>query len=332
MLNIQDVSFAYDETPVLRDVDLMVEQGEIICLLGASGSGKSTLLRLIAGLEQDYSGDIRLSGKSIKPIPVHQRGFGYMFQDFALFPHMTVSENVAFGLKMQSIPKSERQKRIDSALKLVGLVQFGERDVNQLSGGEKQRVALARSLAPQPRLLMLDEPLGSLDAGLRERLMIEVRDIIKQVGLTAIYVTHDQQEAYAVADRIAIMHKGAIVQVDTPQNLYHHPKTPYVARFLGFTNIFSPEVFDRQFRVDESADAILLHPDGLSLADKGKLQGKLIECIFRGDSYRLTVKVEDETLVFSIPSNQPVPSIGSTVQIHVEEEAIISLYNDNLKL
>ena len=328
MLDIQDVSFAYDQAAVLRDVDLQIEQGEIVCLLGASGSGKSTLLRLIAGLEQDYRGDIRLNGKSIKAIPVHQRGFGYMFQDFALFPHMTVSENVAFGLKMQSVSKSERQTRIESALKLVGLAQFGERDVSQLSGGEKQRVALARSLAPQPRLLMLDEPLGSLDAGLRERLMIEVRDIIKQVGLTAIYVTHDQQEAYAVADRIAIMHEGAIVQVDTPQNLYHRPKTPYIARFLGFTNIFPPDTFSGQFHVDQSADAILLHPDGLFLSEKGQLQGELVECIFRGDSYRLTVKVEAETLVFSIPSNQPVPSVGSTVQVYVEEGAVIALYNE----
>src|SRR5688572_10160771 len=163
MLMIEDVSFAYGTTPILRDIDLSVETGEIVCLLGASGSGKSTLLRLIAGLEQEYRGDIRINGQTIKSIPVHQREFGLMFQDFALFPHLSVTENVAFGLKMQSIPTSERQKRIEAALGLVGLGKFGERDVTQLSGGEKQRVALARSLAPQPRLLMLDEPLGSLD-------------------------------------------------------------------------------------------------------------------------------------------------------------------------
>src|SRR5687767_12781925 len=148
MLTVQDVSFAYGATPILRDIDLSVEQGEIICLLGASGSGKSTLLRLIAGLEQDYQGDIRLNGQSIRSIPAHQRGFGLMFQDFALFPHLSVSENVAFGLKMKSLPIRERQTRVEAALALVGLAQFGERDVTQLSGGEKQRVALARSLAP----------------------------------------------------------------------------------------------------------------------------------------------------------------------------------------
>lgn len=327
MLTIQNVSFAYENTPVLQDVDLCIVQGEILCLLGASGSGKSTLLRLIAGLEQNYVGDIRLDGQSIKSIPVHQRDFGLMFQDFALFPHMSVLENVAFGLKMKSIPTIERQSQIESALELVGLAKFGERDVTQLSGGEKQRVALARSLAPQPRLLMLDEPLGSLDAGLRERLMIEVRDIIKQVGLTAIYVTHDQQEAYAVADRIAIMHDGNIVQVDTPQNLYHRPKTPYVARFLGLKNVFSPNTFDGQFCLDETADAILLHPDGLSLSQAGELQGEIVERIFRGNNYRVTVEVGDEILVFSVPSNQAVPNIGSHVTIHVEEKWIIALYN-----
>jgi ABC-type Fe3+/spermidine/putrescine transport system ATPase subunit len=325
MLTIADVSFAYDATPILRDIDLNVETGEIICLLGASGSGKSTLLRLIAGLEQDYQGDIRLNGQSIRAIPAHQRGFGLMFQDFALFPHLSVGENVAFGLKMQSISASERQKRVVSALELVGLAQFTDRDVTQLSGGEKQRVALARSLAPEPRLLMLDEPLGSLDAALRERLMVELRDIIKQVGLTAIYVTHDQQEAYAVADRIAIMHAGSIVQIDTPQNLYQRPRTVYAARFLGLQNIFAPSAFGGQFQTGKAVDAILLHPDGLSLSADGQLEGKVMERVFRGDNYRLTVAVGEEKLIFNVPSNQRMPEIGTKVAIHVEPERIIPL-------
>jgi ABC-type Fe3+/spermidine/putrescine transport system ATPase subunit len=327
MLTIEDVSFAYGATPILRDIDLSVETGEIICLLGASGSGKSTLLRLIAGLEQDYQGDIRLNGQSIKSIPAHQREFGLMFQDFALFPHLSVAENVAFGLKMQSIPTVERQKRIISALELVGLGKFGERDVTQLSGGEKQRVALARSLAPQPRLLMLDEPLGSLDAALRERLMVEVRDIIKQVGLTAIYVTHDQQEAYAVADRIAIMHAGRIVQIDTPQNLYQRPRTSYAARFLGLQNIFPSSAFGGQFQTGKAADAILLHPDGLSLSADGQLEGKVMERVFRGDSYRLTVAVGEEKLIFNVPSNQRMPAIGTISAVHVEPERVMPLVN-----
>lgn len=325
MLTIQDVSFAYGTIPVLYAVDLTVEEGEIVCLLGASGSGKSTLLRLIAGLEQEYQGDIRLNGQSIKPIPVHQRGVGLMFQDFALFPHLSVAENVAFGLKMNSVPAIERQAQVEAALELVGLAKFGERDVTQLSGGEKQRVALARSLAPQPRLLMLDEPLGSLDATLRERLMVELRDIIKQVGLTAIYVTHDQQEAYAVADRIAIMHEGQIVQVDTPQNLYQHPRTVYVARFLGLHNIFPPSTFGRQFQVDASADAILLHPDGLSLYENGQLQGQVVKRVFHGDTYRLTVNVKGENLLINVPSNQKVPEAGTKASIHVEQAQVIPL-------
>jgi ABC-type Fe3+/spermidine/putrescine transport system ATPase subunit len=327
MLTIHDVSFTYGATPILRDIDLSVETGEIVCLLGASGSGKSTLLRLIAGLEQDYQGDIRLNGQSIKSIPVHQREFGLMFQDFALFPHLSVAENVDFGLKMKSLPPTERQKRIASALELVGLAKFSERDVTQLSGGEKQRVALARSLAPQPHLLMLDEPLGSLDAALRERLMVEVRDIIKQVGLTAIYVTHDHQEAYAVADRIAIMHDGRIVQIDTPQNLYQQPRTTYVARFLGLQNIFPSSAFDGQFQPTLPADAILLHPDGLSLSTDGQLQGEVVERIFRGDNYRLTVTVDSENLIFNVPSQQNVPEIGTSIRVYVEPMRVIPLTN-----
>ncbi|MDQ7035144.1 MAG: ABC transporter ATP-binding protein [Anaerolineae bacterium] len=210
-----------------------------------------------------------------------------------------MADNVVFGLKMKSLSTIEQQSQVEAALKLLGLAKFSERDVTQLSGGEKQRVALARSLAPQPRLLMLDEPLGSLDAGLRERLMIEVRDIIKQVGLTAIYVTHDQQEAYAVADRIAIMHDGNIVQVDTPQNLYQRPKTPIHCVFSRLENIFSPSVFGEQLHTDEKADAILLHPDGLSLSDDGAVARRDSRAYFSWKHLTASaVKIGEETLAF----------------------------------
>ncbi|MCA9912012.1 MAG: ABC transporter ATP-binding protein, partial [Anaerolineae bacterium] len=205
MLQLRDISQHYDGQPVLRDIDLHVAQGEIICLLGASGSGKTTLLRIIAGLEPDFSGNVLLNGEPLRDVPVHQRGFGLVFQDFALFPHLTVAQNVAFGLEMQNLSEKERQNRVTEMLELVKLSGFGDRDVSQLSGGEKQRVALARSLAPRPRLLMLDEPLGSLDANLRGELVLELREIIKQMDVTAVYVTHDQEEAYAVADLVAVM-------------------------------------------------------------------------------------------------------------------------------
>ena len=239
MLVLDGISISFGVNRVLEDLSLHVQQGEIMCLLGPSGCGKTTLLRVVAGLEHAGAGDVRVDGQSILNVPVHQRGFGLMFQDFALFPHLNVAENIAFGLKMQGTPPNERETRIQDVLEMVGLGDFQQRDVSQLSGGERQRVALARSLAPNPRLLMLDEPLGSIDAALRERLILDLRSIIKQVGLTAIYVTHDQAEAFAVADRIAVMNNGRIEQIDSPQVLYHNPQTIFTARFLGLHNILT---------------------------------------------------------------------------------------------
>jgi len=210
MLVVERVSHSYEQVASLRDVSLRVERGEILCLLGPSGCGKTTLLRIIAGLETDFQGKISFDGQDLRQVPVHERGFGLMFQDFALFPHMSVEDNVAYGLKRHRVAKSERQKQVQSMLQRVGLAGFNRRDVASLSGGQKQRVALARSLAPGPRFLMLDEPLGSLDALLRDRLAVELRQIIKADGLNAIYVTHDHQEAYAIADRIAVMSAGTI--------------------------------------------------------------------------------------------------------------------------
>lgn len=304
MLIIEDVSYQYDRSvKVLDNINLSIQDGEIICLLGESGSGKTTLLRAIAGLENDYQGQISYNEQAIKPIPIHQRGFGLMFQDFALFPHMTVAENVAFGLKMQSISTDEQIRIVDEMLNLVGLDGYQQRSIDALSGGQKQRVALARSLAPRPRLLMLDEPLGSLDAGLRERLVIELKDIIKQIRLTAIYVTHDQQEAYAIADRIAIMNKGQIEQFDTPKQLYRHPKTKFIAEFLGLSNIVTANFLRQYTHVHLPAEKYLIHPDSLILDDNGQIHAKVIERIFQGDTYRLRVQVDkDIELTFKVSS------------------------------
>ncbi len=294
MLQVKNVSYQYDSsTKVLDNINLTIEDGEIICLLGESGSGKTTLLRAIAGLENDYQGQILYDDENIKPIPIHQRGFGLMFQDFALFPHMNVAENVAFGLKMQGMSADTRTQIVDEMLTLVGLDEYHLRDIDALSGGQKQRIALARSLAPQPKLIMLDEPLGSLDAGLRERLVIELKDIIKQIGLTAIYVTHDQQEAYAIADRIAIMNRGLIEQYDTPEELYRHPKSEFIAQFLGLTNIVSANFLRKYVDFDLTAEKYLIHPDSLILDGNGQIQAKVIERIFQGDIYRLRVIIDD---------------------------------------
>jgi ABC-type Fe3+/spermidine/putrescine transport system ATPase subunit len=262
-----------------------------------------------------------------------------MFQDFALFPHLDVAGNVRFGLRMQHLPADQQRQRAQDVLELVGLSGFERRDVARLSGGERQRVALARSLAPNPRLLMLDEPLGSLDAALRERLAVEVRVIIKRVGLTALYVTHDQQEVFAIADRVAVMNAGQIEQVDRPETVYRRPETTFVARFLGLNNVLPVVRWEGEraqtaigdFHLNERAEAILLHPDGLSLTTEptpNGLTGQIEECVFLGDSYRIGVRVGNGTaLTMKAPAfSGRTPEIGDQVNIQVRPEAVVPLH------
>jgi thiamine transport system ATP-binding protein len=217
----------------VHDVSLDVAAGEVIGVLGSSGSGKTTLLRVIAGLHSASAGSIVLDGIDITTTPTHLRGVGLMFQEHALFPHLSVSDNVAFGLRIAKVSKAERSIRVAEVLELVGLADFGTRDVASLSGGERQRVALARTLAPSPRVLLLDEPMGSLDRVLRDRLVAELRELIVGLGLTALYITHDRSEAFALADRIAVLDEGSVVQLDTPGVLDASPATKHVAQLLG---------------------------------------------------------------------------------------------------
>ncbi len=250
LLNVEHIEKSFEGEPVLRDVSLDLHAGEILALLGPSGCGKTTLLRIIAGLAMADNGRIQYQNQDLVQIPVHQRNFGFVFQDYALFPHKNVHDNVAFGLKMQRWSNERSEQRIQQVLQLVGLVGYENRPIHELSGGEQQRVALARSLAPAPQLLLLDEPLGALDRALRENLMLELRRILKEAGdvlqrpegITAVYVTHDQAEAFAIADRIVVMNKGRIQQIGAPLELYHQPRTPFVARFLGMPNILTGKV------------------------------------------------------------------------------------------
>jgi ABC-type Fe3+/spermidine/putrescine transport system ATPase subunit len=247
-LALTDIHKTYENAPLLRGVTFEVAQGEIASLLGPSGGGKTTLLRIIAGLEQAEHGEVVLEGQTLRQIPPHKRNIVLMFQDYALFPHRTVAENVAFGLRMQGEPRSVIEARVTDMLALVGMEKFHDRDVNELSGGERQRVALARSLAPQPRLLLLDEPLGALDRNLRERLLEELPAILRRVstttrkGVTTVMVTHDQEEAFAMADHVVLLHQGRVVQAGRPDAIYNAPATAWVARFLGLDNLFPATV------------------------------------------------------------------------------------------
>lgn len=223
MLELIRVSKMYDEKPLLREISLAVLPGETLALLGASGSGKSTLLQIIAGLEKPESGDILWDGKSILDVPVHLRNFGLVFQDYALFPHLSVEENVAFGLSMRKVDPLMIKQITKTALERVKMDSFAQRDVLDLSGGEQQRIALARTLASNPRLFMFDEPLAALDRNLRQELVADLRDILQEAGAPAIYVTHDQEEAFTLADRVALLIDGKIMQTGTPQEVYQNP-------------------------------------------------------------------------------------------------------------
>lgn len=238
LLEIKNLTKVFNDYYAVDDINLTIYEGEIFALLGASGSGKSTLLRMLAGFEQPTSGQIVLEGQDLSLVPPYQRPINMMFQSYALFPHMTVEQNIAFGLKQDHLGRDEIRDRVMEMLTLVHMEEYALRKPDQLSGGQRQRVALARSLAKRPRLLLLDEPMGALDKKLRERMQLEVVDILEQVGATCVMVTHDQEEAMTMAGRMAIMNKGQFVQVGEPEEIYEHPNSRYSAEFIGNANIF----------------------------------------------------------------------------------------------
>jgi ABC-type Fe3+/spermidine/putrescine transport system ATPase subunit len=331
-LTINNIHKSYGDTKVLKGISFEVNSGESVAVLGPSGCGKSTLLYTIAGLETPDRGKIFWDGEPMVGIPVHRRDFGLMFQDFALFPHKNVYKNIAFGLEMGTYSSEDISRRVIETLELVGLPGFESRDVNSLSGGESQRVALARSLAPHPRLLMLDEPLGSLDRNLRERLVFDLKEILHKSGQTTIYVTHDQEEAFTISERVVIMNAGHLEQFDTPQNIYHHPSTIFAARFLGFNNLFQGEVVtstdgtvlksllgEIPLNTGLMGEVIvLMRPDSVYLDSRGSchIRGIVSELFFRGGICRTTIFVNGETLTFEFNSNQDIPQPG--------EEALLS--------
>jgi ABC-type Fe3+/spermidine/putrescine transport system ATPase subunit len=346
-LRLVNIRKSFGRTSAVRGVSFEVEQSEIVALLGPSGCGKSTILAIIAGLEAPDQGDVLWDDQSLASTPPHQRNFGLMFQDFALFPHMNVADNIAFGLRMNRSDKTEIEQRVQATLDLVGLPGFEKRDVNTLSGGEQQRVALARSLAPSPRLLMLDEPLGSLDRNLRERLVVELGQILRHTRQTAIYVTHDQEEAFALADRIVVMNRGLVEQVDTPQAIYRHPATIFVARFLGLSNLVPGEIHNTQggryvstpigeYPVESTLEGkvtVLIRPEAVNVNGEGncQLEGRLVSCSFRGSTCRAVLDVQGIELSFDLQTNAEIPPAGETICLGFDSsEALQILFGTTL--
>lgn len=345
LLVLKNLSKVYANQPVVLDVNLNLEEGEILCLLGPSGCGKTTLLRMIAGLEIPDSGQVIFKDQDFTIIAPHQRRFGLMFQEYALFPHKSVLANVAFGLSVTRQPSATVQERAMAMLELVGMTAMANRNVADLSGGERQRVALARSLAPHPRLLMLDEPLGSLDRALRERLLLEIRRILKKMHMTTIFVTHDQSEALAVADQIAVMNAGRLEQVAPPEDLYRRPQTRFTARFLGFDNLLAGTVCTNskittphgvftlpagtKYRNGDRVTLILrpeaarLTSDTPSKKTPSSLTGQVTERFFTGQTYRVSLETDDRTVfAFELPNEPAPPRVGARIALTISPTSL----------
>ncbi len=344
LLKVAAIVKTYDNHLALRGVSLDVAVGAIVCLLGPSGCGKTTLLRVIAGLEQADSGELYFENRRINPVPPHLRGFGLMFQEYALFPHLDVAANIAFGLRMQQLPHDQITARVAAMLELVGLAGYGRRRVYELSGGERQRVALARSLAPNPRLLMLDEPLGALDRALRERLLDELHAIIKRVGVTSIYVTHDQAEAFAIADWLVVMNAGMIEQNGPPEEVYRRPATLFIARFLGLNNLVAGRVLHNGAitlletalgrlgvaggtMIQPGTQAMLvIRPEAARLpnieAQTNLISGIVEQRSFRGSRTRMTLRHASGQLLEFDLDTPGLPTTGESITLELRPDGI----------
>lgn len=330
MLEVRHIHKSYNGKLILNDISFQLDKGETVCLLGASGSGKSTLLRIIAGLEDADSGSILFNDIDITSTPPHLRDFGLVFQDYALFPHLNVNDNVAFGLRMRRMGSDEVNQRVVNSLELVDLEGFGNRNVTDLSGGEQQRVALARALATRPRLLMFDEPLGALDRSLREDLLNELRTILHQTKIPAIYVTHDQEEAFTIADRIMILHDGQIIRDGAPADVWADPRSAFVAEFLGLGNVVDGEVAGMNMIRTELGDFTVKCEHKHSMGDKVKLlarpfqvrdeanviSGKVMDVIVHDDRYKVIL---DNGLYIYLDK---APDIGGNIRVKVKVECL----------
>jgi len=350
-LEINNISKSFASTVAVQDFDLQVERGELVSFLGPSGCGKTTTLRLVAGFETTTQGKIIVKGEDITNKPPNQRNVGMVFQAYALFPNMTVGGNIGFGMKVNKRPQEEIQARVDELLELIAMPGLANRYPHQLSGGQQQRVALARALALNPEVLLLDEPLSALDAKIRVVLRGEIRAIQQKLGITAIYVTHDQEEALSLSDRVVVMHQGRIEQVGPPFEIYNFPKTEFVANFVGTLNAYNAKVLDNQRNVlsiegqdiqtaqtlgaYKNGDRVMIaiRPERLSFADGQKkgvnnLACTVEEVTFLGSIVRVQVRTGEKTLYVDTFNNPylELPRVGETKQLTFSREAVLILH------
>lgn len=313
LIELKNVTKTFDVTDALKDINLYIDKNEFLTLLGPSGCGKSTLLRIIAGFENPTSGSVLFEGKDLLSIPPYQRKVNTVFQKYALFPHMDVYDNIAFGLKIKKMDKKEIDKKVGRVLELVNLKNYGNRSIDSLSGGQQQRIAIARAIVNEPSVLLLDEPLAALDLKLRKGMQIELKNMQRELGITFIYVTHDQEEALTMSDTIVVMKEGTIQQIGTPKDIYDEPKNAYVADFIGESNIFPGtmirdmlvnfcgidfECVDKGFGENNPVDIVIRPEDWIvTNADNGQLSGEVESVIFKGVHYEMMVKCGDYSIM-----------------------------------
>ena len=339
IIEVQGVSKFFGEKVALDNINLNVKKGEFVTILGPSGCGKTTLLRLIAGFQTASEGEIRISGKEITQTPPHMRPVNTVFQKYALFPHLNVFDNIAFGLKLKKTPKQLIEKKVKSALKMVGMTDYEDRDVDSLSGGQQQRVAIARAIVNEPEVLLLDEPLAALDLKMRKDMQMELKEMHQKLGITFVYVTHDQEEALTLSDTIVVMSEGKIQQIGTPMDIYNEPTNAFVADFIGESNILNGtmikdgevtfaghtfECVDKGFGENMPVD-VVIRPEDIyifDVSDAAQLKGKVTSCIFKGVHFEMLVQTEEgfELMVQDYHSFEAGREVGLLVKpfdIHV---------------
>ena len=322
-VEMKNIYKRYGDFLASDNVSFGIEKGKLVALLGPSGSGKTTLLRMIAGLENPNSGDIFIDGKRVNDIPASKRGIGFVFQNYALFRYMTVFDNVAFGLELQKMPKKQIKERVKELLELTGLSGMEKRYPNQLSGGQRQRVAFARALAPNPQVLLLDEPFAAIDAKVRTELRSWLKEMVEKLGITSIFVTHDQDEAVEVADEIIITNHGTIEQMGTPVEIYKSPGTPFVAKFIGRSSVVEEYGKLKGFDQVEGEDRAVIRPEFIKISKSGKLDqyisaaetGVVKDVVFRGNRIDITVDINGIEVVGERSLEKDLVSVGETVHV-----------------